>query len=192
MISDLIFHLVSSIERQYRYLMDRLYAKVWPQKFAKCGNDLHIYFPCHISRPDQMRVGNNVHINRRAFIRAEGGLSIGDNVHIASNVTIYTINHNYEGAAIPYDQSLIGKSVVIERNVWIGINVTIIPGITIGEGAIIGAGTVVSSAVPAFSVIGSSPVRVIKYRNKGHYMDLDKKKLYGGVDGYLYKGEDNR
>jgi maltose O-acetyltransferase len=133
-----------------------------------------------------MHVGNNVHINRRAFIRAEGGLNIGDNVHIASNVTIYTINHNYGGTAIPYDQSFINKAVVIEKNVWIGINVTIIPGVTIGEGAIIGAGSVVSRDVASLAIVGSEPFRVIKYRNQTHYVELDEAKLYGGVDGYLY------
>ena len=133
-----------------------------------------------------MQVGHNVHINRRAFIRAEGGLYIGDNVHIASNVTIYTINHNYESTAIPYDQSFINKPVVIEKNVWIGVNVTIIPGVNIGEGAIIGAGTVVSNDVASLAVVGSAPARVIKYRNQNHYMKLDKEKLYGGINGYLY------
>ena len=186
MVYKLIFRFISAIEIQYRFLMDRLYAKIWPQRLGRCGNDLHIYYPCFISGPDKMQVGNNVHINRRSLIRAEGGLNIGDNVHIGSNVTIYTINHNYEGTAIPYDQSFIKKAVVIEKNVWIGINVTIIPGVTIGEGAIIGAGSVVSNDVTSLAVVGSAPVRVIKCRNQNRYRKLDKEKLYGGVNGSLY------
>ena len=105
-------------------------------------------------------------------------------------MTIYTTNHNYESTAIPYDQSFIKKTVVIEKNVWIGINVTIIPGVTIGEGAIIGAGSVVSKDVPALAVVGSAPLQVIKYRNQNRYRKLDREKLYGGVNGYQY-GSDN-
>jgi acetyltransferase-like isoleucine patch superfamily enzyme len=186
MVYKIIFRFISAIEIQYRFLMDRLYAKIWPQRLGRCGNDLHIYYPCFITGPDKMQVGNNVHINRRSLIRAEGGLNIGDNVHIARNVTIYTINHNYEGTAIPYDQSFIKKPVVIEKNVWIGVNVTIIPGVTIGEGAIIGAGSVVSNDVTSLAVVGPAPVRVIKCRNQNRYMKLDKEKLYGGVNGALY------
>ena len=167
--------------------MDSLYTITLANKFARCGKNVHIYYPCEIINAQSVEVGNNVHINKGAFIRAEGGLEIGDNVHIARNVTIYTYNHNYKGSALPYDHAFIKKSVVIEKNVWIGINVTIIPGITIGEGAVVGAGTVISKDVPPLAIIGSAPQRIVKFRDKSHYAKLENSHQYGGVNGRLYK-----
>ena len=128
-----------------------------------------------------------MHINRGAFIRAEGHLKIGDNVHIARNLTIYTINHNYLGTALPYDHTSIEKPVEIGDNVWIGMNVTIIPGVTIGEGAIIGAGTVVATDVPSLAIVGSAPQRILKFRDEDHYKSLKARQMYGGRSGYPYE-----
>jgi maltose O-acetyltransferase len=168
--------------------MDWLYSLIMPYAFGACGQDVHIYHPFYISGPQFAELGENVHINRGAFIRAEGGLKIGDNVHIGRNLVIYTINHNYEGMALPYDRTVVRKPVVIERNVWIGINVTIVPGVTIGEGAIIGAGTVVSKDVPSLAIVGSAPPRILKYRDEEHYRRLNQAGKYGGVSGQLYLG----
>jgi maltose O-acetyltransferase len=133
-----------------------------------------------------MEVGNNVHINRGALIRAEGGLTVGDNVHCARNLTIYTINHNYKGQALPYDHTMIREPVIIERNVWIGINVTVVPGVRIAEGAIVAAGSVVSEDVAPLTIVGGQQLRVLKRRDEEHYKMLEREGKYGGASGYPY------
>jgi acetyltransferase-like isoleucine patch superfamily enzyme len=174
--------------RRYRF-MDQMYRAVLPAILGECGHNVHIHYPFHITGSRHAHIGNNVHISRGAFIRAEGGLVISDNVHIARNLVLYTINHNYAGTALPYDQTFIEKPVVIGKNVWIGINVTIVPGATIGEGAIIGAGSVVAGDVPPLSIVGSPPLKVLKYRDRDHYSKLEGIHAYGGADGYLYISE---
>jgi acetyltransferase-like isoleucine patch superfamily enzyme len=166
--------------------MDEIYKRTLPHTFGKCGRDVCIYYPFDMSGAQFAEIGNNVHISRGAFIRAEGGLCIGDNVHIGRNLVIYTVNHNYTGNALPYDHTVVKKTVVIERNVWIGINVTIVPGVTIGEGAIVGAGSVVAKDIPRLAIVGSAPLRIIKYRDNDHYTGLDEAHRYGGVNGELY------
>lgn len=52
----------------------------------------------------------------------------------------------------------------IGHDVWIGYEATIMPGINVGNGAIIASKSVVTNDVPAYSVIGGNPARVIKYR----------------------------
>jgi virginiamycin A acetyltransferase len=53
---------------------------------------------------------------------------------------------------------------VIGNDVWIGYEATIMPGIKIGSGAIIASKSVEVADVPAYSVVGGNPAKVIKYR----------------------------
>jgi acetyltransferase-like isoleucine patch superfamily enzyme len=45
---------------------------------------------------------------------------------------------------------------------WLGMNVTVLKGVTIGEGAVVAAGSVVTKEVPAWTLVGGNPARVIK------------------------------
>ena len=140
--------------------------------------------------PQNIIVGNNVHIGNNAFFHASGGLIIGDNTHISRNVTIYTVNHNYKGKAIPYDNDEIHKPVFIGKNVWIGMNVSIIPGISIGEGAIIGMGTVVNRDVKPLEIVGMAKIEKIGERESSHYHDLNLKNSIGGINGKILSNLD--
>lgn len=53
---------------------------------------------------------------------------------------------------------------LIGNDVWIGYEATIMPGIRVGSGAIIASKAVVTTDVPAYSVVGGNPAKVIKYR----------------------------
>lgn len=76
------------------------------------------------------------------------------------------------GGAIPYDDTVITKDVIIGDNVWIGVNVIILGGVTIGEGAIIQAGAVVVKDIPPCGIAGGNPAQVFKYRDIEHYKKL--------------------
>lgn len=56
------------------------------------------------------------------------------------------------------------RYVTIGNDVWIGGNALIMRGVRIGDGAIIAAGAVVTRDVPAYSIVGGVPAKVIKYR----------------------------
>ncbi len=47
---------------------------------------------------------------------------------------------------------------------WIGAEAYIGPGVTIGDGAVIAARAVVVKDVPAWTVVGGNPAKVIKER----------------------------
>lgn len=47
---------------------------------------------------------------------------------------------------------------------WIGYDCLIMPGVNIGNGAIISSRSVVVADVPAYSVVGGNPAKVIKER----------------------------
>jgi len=54
------------------------------------------------------------------------------------------------------------KPIKICSNAWIGMNCIILKGVTIGEGAIVGAGSVVTKDVPAWTIVGGNPAKVLK------------------------------
>ena len=173
------------------FLLDRVKKKtisiylnyIYKKKIKKIGKCVRFNGISTITGLENIEIGNNVHIGNNAFIRGEGGLFIGDNTHISRNLVLYTINHNYEGKLLPYDNTYRYRKVVIEKNVWIGMNVVILPGAYIEEGAIIGAGAVVAGRVPKGAIYVASEGRILKYRDMKHYEFLEKERQYGGING---------
>ena len=55
-----------------------------------------------------------------------------------------------------------GTPIIVEDNVWIGGSATILPGVTIGKNAIVAAGAVVTKDVPANTIVGGNPAKVIR------------------------------
>ena len=104
-------------------------------------------------------VGKNVFINAGCRFQDQGGLYIDDGALIGHNVVIATLNHNADPSK---RANLIPAPVCIGKNAWIGSSCTICPGVTIGDGAIVAAGAVVTKDVPANTVVGGVPARVIK------------------------------
>lgn len=52
----------------------------------------------------------------------------------------------------------------VGNDVWMGYDCLIMPGVTIGNGAIISSRSVVVSDVPAYSIVGGNPAKVIRQR----------------------------
>ena len=123
-------------------------------------------------------LGNNVNFNGMK-IQGKGNVTIGDNFHSGIECMIITSIHNYDkGNAIPYDDTIISKDVIIEDNVWLGNRVTVLPGVRIGEGAIIQAGSVVVKDIEKYAIAGGHPAKVFKYRDIDHYEKLKKEKKF--------------
>ncbi|MDE7407092.1 MAG: sugar O-acetyltransferase, partial [Muribaculaceae bacterium] len=105
------------------------------------------------------RIGQRVFINSGCKFQDQGGITIGDDVLIGHNCVIATLNHVMDPEC---RADMIPAPVRIGNKVWIGANVTILQGVTIGDGAVIAAGAVVNKDVPARSVAGGIPAKIIK------------------------------
>lgn len=107
-------------------------------------------------------LGKNVFINHACSFLDMGGITIEDDVLIGPKVNLITENHPLD----PADrQALLLKPIVVKRNAWIGAAATILPGVTIGENAVVAAGAVVSKDVPANTIVGGIPAKIIKTIN---------------------------
>lgn len=103
-----------------------------------------------------VKIGNNTFINKRSEIFCKDTVHIGNRCAISWDVTIMDNDFHYIGAN---DNS---KSIYIGDDVWIGCHSLILKGVHIGDGAVIAAGSVVTNDVPAYSVVGGNPAKVIK------------------------------
>lgn len=122
-------------------------------------------------------LGRNVNFNGMEILGG-GKVSIGDNFHSGRGCLIITENHNYEGDAIPYDNTYILKDVEIGDNVWLGERVIVLGGVAIGEGAIIQAGSVVTKDIPKYAIAGGHPAKVFSQRNAEHYERLKQERRF--------------
>lgn len=169
MVKKVLFLPLSVIERRYYTSLAKLY-------LGSYGKNLRVNHKSYFN--SKVRLGNNCNFNG---IRIVGGgrVEIGDNFHSGIECMIITSIHNYDyGECIPYDTTNINKDICIKNNVWFGNRVLVTGNITIGEGAILAAGSVVTKDVPDMAIVGGNPAKILKYRNKEHYLELRDKGLF--------------
>lgn len=129
------------------------------------GSVLHVYN--FRSLPHAfIRIGRDSLIGELNVLRGQGGITIGDRVYTSPLVQILAINHVYDDPTHPIiTQGITAQGIVIEDDAWIGSGAIITDGVCIGKGAVIAAGAVVTSDVPAHTVYGGIPARLLREIN---------------------------
>ncbi|MBI1224937.1 MAG: acyltransferase [Bacteroidetes bacterium] len=108
-------------------------------------------------------IGNNVGIGEFAYLGGAGGLDIGDDCIIGQYFSCHPENHVFSDPTKPIRlQPTTRQGIHIGNNCWIGAKVTILDGVRIGNNCVIAAGAVVTRSMPANSVIGGVPAKIIK------------------------------
>lgn len=130
-------------------------------------------------------IGDRTHIGPGSTLVCATGITIGNDVLISWGVTI--VDHDShslswekraldaqrwrEGlqagsfalAAASKDWTVVPAApVFIGDKAWLGFNVTVLKGVNIGEGAVVATGSIVTRDVPAWSLVGGNPAKVIK------------------------------
>ncbi|OLY91870.1 Acetyltransferase (isoleucine patch superfamily) [Cnuella takakiae] len=118
-----------------------------------------VFVPFHTNFGRHIQLGKQVFINHGCSFLDLGGIIIEDDVMIGPGVRLISENHPLDPTQ---RKSLLLQKVVVKRNAWIGAGATILPGVTIGENAVVAAGAVVSKDVPANTVVGGVPAKVLK------------------------------
>lgn len=131
------------------------------------GSTLHmmgrIYDPRFISIGKDSIIGEKFTLDgRRQLPNSQGGITIGNHVDIASEVMIWTSQHDIRDPKF----GAVEKPVAIDDYVFIGPRSIILPGITIGRGAVIAAGAVVTKNVEPLSIVAGVPAKEIGKREE--------------------------
>ncbi len=137
---------------EIREIMGRLTGK-------KIDDSFRLFPPFYTDFGKNITIGKDVFINSGCHFQDQGSITIGDGSLIGHNVVLVTINHDLnpkENRKNHYAPIKIGS------HVWIGSNATVLPGVTVGDWAVIAAGAVVTKDVPARTVVGGVPAKILK------------------------------
>lgn len=137
---------------EIRALLSRLFGK-------EVDESLRVFPPFYTDFGKNIAVGKNVFINACCHFQDHGGVTLGDGCLIGHNVVFATLNHSLAPEA---RASMHPAPIVLGKNVWVGSNSTILQGVTIGDNAVIAAGAVVTKDIPADTIAGGVPAKIIR------------------------------
>ena len=138
-----------------------LYVWFW-HRLRGIHSTCRVVFPNTISK--DFELGSYSLVSQGAYIC--GRVRAGKYVMFAPDVTIAGADHVFDQPGVP--MYFAGRpdipETVIGDDVWIGARVCILAGVTIGRGSIIAMGSVVTKDVPAYSIVGGVPAKLIRER----------------------------
>ena len=123
------------------------------------GENFGLFPPFYTDFGKNIHIGDNVFINADCKFQDQGGIYIDDGALIGHGVVLATLNHDLDPEK---RQQLHPAPIRIGKKVWIGANATVTAGVTIGDNAVVAAGAVVTKDVPANTIVGGVPAKVIK------------------------------
>ena len=134
--------------------------------WVQIGHNIHCQWSTRFWSPHRyIVIGNDVGIGFDCQFMAD--TEIGNRVLIASNVAFLNSDeHMYDivGKTIWTSPKGYKHKLVVKDDVWIGHGAILLAPACVNQGAIVSAGSVVTKDVPAYSIVGGNPAKVIKMR----------------------------
>lgn len=116
-----------------------------------------------------LRLGDKVVLGSDNVINAHLDIEVGASTLISDWVYICDFDHAIRELDRPIkDQGLLTSPVRIGPGCWIGTKATVLRGTNVGEGSVLAAHTVARGEIPAGSVVGGVPGRIVKSRHDIH------------------------
>jgi acetyltransferase-like isoleucine patch superfamily enzyme len=110
-------------------------------------------------------MGANSAVGGYSFIGCGGGVTIGANVIMGQYISFHSENHIFDRTDVTIrSQGVTRAGIVVEDDCWVGAKATFLDGCHVGRGCVVAAGSVIRGKIPAYSVIGGVPARVLRTR----------------------------
>ena len=157
-VDQLVFHFLNLMPPFVRWA----YFKVLCKRY---GRRVLLDYDTYIRYPHKVSIGNDVAINRGcriypSLLTKTATITLEDGVVLGPQVTFFGAGQDPRTA----DLADVAESIVVRRGAYVGGNATIRYGVTIGEGAVVAAGSVVVNDVPANTIVGGVPAKVLAPR----------------------------
>lgn len=133
---------------------------VWKSVGLKLGSGSTLHTGVRVYDPRKIVIGQGTIIGNGVFIDGRDTVTIGNHVDIASEVMIYSSEHDINDEEF----KAISAPVKIGDYVFVGPRAIILPGVSIGNLAVVAAGAVVTKDVGAGEIVGGVPAKLIGER----------------------------
>jgi acetyltransferase-like isoleucine patch superfamily enzyme len=112
-----------------------------------------------------VEIGPKTVFGQECTISSFKRVAIGEQCVIADRAMFIDFDHGVvEVERAIRQQGIYMKPVVIGANCWLGYNACFLRGVTVGDNSIVGTNSVVTKDLPANSVAGGVPAKVIRMR----------------------------
>ncbi len=129
--------------------------------FKSCGKNFQIAGGVRITFSTRVEIGDDVYIAPACWIQGIGGIKLGEGVMLGPYTVLSSTNHTKLNGSYRYGPG-IRKPIELKDGAWTGALSVITAGTTVGNGAAVAAGSVVTKDVPAHSIVGGVPARILK------------------------------
>lgn len=135
-------------------------------RWIQIGRNVHCQWSTRFWSPHHhIIISNDVGIGSNCLFMAD--TEIGNNVLIASNVAFLNSDehlYNIVGKTIWTSPKGYKHKIIVKDDVWIGHGAILLAPVCVNQGSIVSTGSVVTKDVPAYSIVGGNPAKVIKMR----------------------------
>ncbi|MDX6581713.1 MAG: hypothetical protein QOI10_897 [Solirubrobacterales bacterium] len=113
-----------------------------------------------------VEIGAKTVMGQECTISAYRRIRIGQQCVIADRAMFIDFDHGIVEVERPIrQQGIYMRDVEVGSNVWIGYGTCVLRGVRVGDNSVVGTNAVVAKDVPANSVVGGVPARVIRMRD---------------------------
>ena len=117
----------------------------------------------HYGGPGVLKIGSECFIGDETLIDLYDQVHLENQVTIAQRVTILTHqNVGYSDHPLQKYYSKFSKPVIFKKGSVVGAGSIILSGVTVGEESFVAAGSVVTKNVPARTLVGGVPAKIIR------------------------------
>lgn len=129
---------------------------------ARIGRGVRVYGSSRIWAPWNLTMGEFSVLGDCVDCYSVASVEIGAHSVVSQYSFLCAATHDPDVATFP----LIAKPIRIGERAWVAADVFVGPGVTIGDGVVVGARSSVFKDVTPWTVVGGSPARLIRTRER--------------------------